>query len=59
MSRIHIKPQAELTFAEIMLTKTAKVKEHFRLDDPYRVIIDVLQAGKHKKASTNAAVEKP
>ena len=48
VNRIHIKPQAEQTLAEIMLTKSAEVKEHFHLDDPYRVIIDVSQAGKHK-----------
>lgn len=51
VSRIHIKPQAEQTFAEIMLTKAAKVKEHFRLDDPDRVIIDVSQAEKSRKAA--------
>lgn len=59
VSRIHIKPQAEKTFAEILLTKAAKVKEHFRLDSPYRVIIDVAQAGKLKKGATKAAVKKP
>jgi hypothetical protein len=58
VSRIHIKPKAGQTFAEIMLTKSAEVKEHFHLDDPYRVIIDVSQAAKHKQAATDAAVEK-
>ncbi|PON11964.1 hypothetical protein C2W62_42085 [Candidatus Entotheonella serta] len=59
VSRIHVKPQAKQTFAEILLTKAAKVKEHFRLDDPYRVIIDVSQAKKLKKAATKASVKKP
>ncbi|WP_089718084.1 hypothetical protein [Candidatus Entotheonella palauensis] len=31
VSRIHIKPQEKQTFAEILLTKAATVKEHFRL----------------------------
>ncbi|ETW96858.1 MAG: hypothetical protein ETSY2_45645 [Candidatus Entotheonella gemina] len=59
VSRIHVKPQGKQTFAEILLTKAAKVKEHFRLDDPYRVIVDVTQDGKLKKAATKAAVKKP
>ena len=59
VSRIHVKPQAGQTFAEILLTKTAKVKEHFRLDGPSRVIIDVSQAEQLKKAATKAAVKKP
>lgn len=59
VSRIHVKPQGKQTLAEIMLMKAAKVKEHFRLDDPYCVIIDVTQDHKFKKASTNAAVKKP
>lgn len=59
VNRIHVKPQEQQTFAEIMLIKAAKVKDHFRLNDPYRVIIDVSQAGKRKKAATNAAVKKP
>lgn len=59
VSRIYIKPQTERTLAEIMLTKAAKVKEHFRLDNPYRIVIDVSQDGKRQKSATNAAVEKP
>jgi hypothetical protein len=59
VSRIHIKPQTERTLAEIVLTRAAKVKEHFRLDDPDRIIIDVAQDGKHQKSATNAAVKKP
>jgi hypothetical protein len=59
VSRIHVKPQGKQTFAEIMLTQAAKVKAHFRLDDPYRVIIDVSQAGKLNHAATKAAVQTP
>ncbi len=59
VSRIHVKPDSEKTFAEILLTKPAKVKEHFRLDGPHRVIIDVAQAGKAKQAVEKAAAKKP
>ncbi len=59
VSRIHVKPKARQTFAEISLTKAAMVKGHFRLEDPYRVIIDVSQAKKLKKAATQAKGKKP
>jgi hypothetical protein len=59
VSRIHVKPQEEKTFAEIMLKKAVEVKEHFRLNEPDRVIIDVSQTEKHDKAAAKGAVKKP
>ncbi len=59
VNRIHVKPDTEKTFAEILLTQPAEVKEHFRLDGPHRVIVDVVQTRNMKKSAEKAAVKKP